>query len=170
MSSPIVTNNLFRATTRSVPRVSQPLKRTYATERPNFPGSGNINNNNNRNLLIGASVGLPALAYFMIPSPKPEPAISVSSESETTMTPSSSTTSPPATPKKQQLSGQANRSHNRKKAEEEDEHGGPRYLHPEMRDPDKYKPPFGQLHAKKRVDGPPDGRNHQNMSDRQRQW
>lgn len=43
------------------------------------------------------------------------------------------------------------------------------YAHPEMQYPDDFKPAFGQLHQRKRVDGPPDGRHHQAMQDRLRQ-
>ncbi|KAH8666645.1 hypothetical protein BX600DRAFT_511563 [Xylariales sp. PMI_506] len=40
--------------------------------------------------------------------------------------------------------------------------------HPEDREPDKFKPPFGQLHQRKRVDSPPDGRNHADLNARDR--
>jgi hypothetical protein len=55
----------------------------------------------------------------------------------------------------------------RKKAAKETEDSSPKYIHPEHRD-DELQAPFGQLHKKKRVDGPPDDRNHQSLNDRQR--
>ncbi|KAI0483262.1 hypothetical protein GGR56DRAFT_686505 [Xylariaceae sp. FL0804] len=48
--------------------------------------------------------------------------------------------------------------------------GVPRYLHPEHKEPEKFKPPPGVAHPAKRNDGPPDGRNHENLSNRARQW
>ncbi|KAI0395102.1 hypothetical protein F5Y17DRAFT_425222, partial [Xylariaceae sp. FL0594] len=49
-----------------------------------------------------------------------------------------------------------------------EEHGGvPRYAHPEVLDPDTYKSSRGhRMNRPKRVDGPPDGRHHQALSDR----
>ncbi|KAM0807400.1 hypothetical protein AB5N19_07740 [Seiridium cardinale] len=55
----------------------------------------------------------------------------------------------------------------KEQAQERD--GKVKYEHPEDRDPEKFKPEFGRLHERKRVDGPPDGRNHQELHDRQRQ-
>ncbi|KAH6647673.1 hypothetical protein BKA67DRAFT_649391 [Truncatella angustata] len=46
--------------------------------------------------------------------------------------------------------------------------GQVKYEHPEDREPERFKPAFGRLHEKKRVDGPPHGRNHQELEDRQR--
>ncbi|KAI1847639.1 hypothetical protein JX265_000877 [Neoarthrinium moseri] len=46
--------------------------------------------------------------------------------------------------------------------------GKVKYEHPEHLEPDKYKPAFGRVHERKRVDGPPDGRNHQELHDRQK--
>jgi hypothetical protein len=56
-----------------------------------------------------------------------------------------------------------------KAAKEKLAEDGRRHTHPEHREPEKYKPPFGQLHQNKRVDGPPDGRNHQALNDRNEQ-
>ncbi|KAK6851277.1 hypothetical protein PG990_007828 [Apiospora arundinis] len=44
--------------------------------------------------------------------------------------------------------------------------GQPKHMHPEDEDPATYKPGFGRQHQRKRVDGPPDGRNHQALNDR----
>ncbi|KAK8121050.1 hypothetical protein PG999_005170 [Apiospora kogelbergensis] len=44
--------------------------------------------------------------------------------------------------------------------------GQPKHIHPEHLDPETYKPAFGRQHQRKRVDGPPDGRNHQALNDR----
>jgi hypothetical protein len=41
--------------------------------------------------------------------------------------------------------------------------------HQEDREPEKFKVAFGQLHSQKRVDGAPDERNHQALSDKNRQ-
>ena len=44
--------------------------------------------------------------------------------------------------------------------------GQPKHVHPEHEDPESFKPAFGRQHQRKRVDGPPDGRNHQALSER----
>ncbi|KAK8069700.1 hypothetical protein PG994_006316 [Apiospora phragmitis] len=45
--------------------------------------------------------------------------------------------------------------------------GGQRkHTHPEHLDPETFKPAFGRQHQRKRVDGPPDGRNHQALNER----
>ncbi|KAI1496575.1 hypothetical protein F5X99DRAFT_399905 [Biscogniauxia marginata] len=49
----------------------------------------------------------------------------------------------------------------------EAEPSAPKYKHAEDDDPE-LKAPFGQVHKRKRVDGPPDERNHQSLSDRNR--
>lgn len=46
--------------------------------------------------------------------------------------------------------------------------GKVKYEHPEHREPERFKPAFGQVHERKRVDGPPDGRNHKELNDRQK--
>ncbi|ORY62529.1 uncharacterized protein BCR38DRAFT_486799 [Pseudomassariella vexata] len=43
---------------------------------------------------------------------------------------------------------------------------GRKHLHPEHLEPEVYKPAFGRVHQRKRVDGPPDGRNHKDLNDR----
>ncbi|KAF7542035.1 hypothetical protein G7054_g144 [Neopestalotiopsis clavispora] len=54
--------------------------------------------------------------------------------------------------------------------EAKEERGGTvKYEHPEDREPERYKPAFGRQHERKRVDGPPDGRNHAELHERQRQ-
>lgn len=50
----------------------------------------------------------------------------------------------------------------------ENEVDTPRRVHPEHQDPE-LKAPFGVLHKPKRVDGPPDDRNHGSMSERNKQ-
>ncbi|KAI1756576.1 hypothetical protein F4782DRAFT_272013 [Xylaria castorea] len=146
MPSPPVANTLNSSSARgalrngfvTTTRVSQPLRRKYATQRPTLPGG------NNRPLMIAALVGIPALAYFIIPS-KPIP-----QQSAEVRAPNLD----PAAAKRRR---------------HENEHDRPRYAHPEHEHPEDYKPEFGQLHKAKRVDGPPDGRNHQSLSDRARQ-
>ncbi|KAK7942839.1 uncharacterized protein PG986_011952 [Apiospora aurea] len=46
--------------------------------------------------------------------------------------------------------------------------GQSKHMHPEDRDPETFKPPFGLQHPRKRVDGPPEERNHQALNDRNR--
>ncbi|KAK8116093.1 hypothetical protein PG984_012595 [Apiospora sp. TS-2023a] len=46
--------------------------------------------------------------------------------------------------------------------------GQPKHMHPEDHDPAAFKPEFGRQHQRKRVDGPPDGRNHKDLNDRNR--
>ncbi|KAK7931411.1 hypothetical protein PG985_002123 [Apiospora marii] len=57
----------------------------------------------------------------------------------------------------------------RAKKEESAANGGqPKHMHPEDHDPAAFKPGFGRQHERKRVDGPPDARNHQELNDRNR--
>ncbi|ETS78047.1 hypothetical protein PFICI_10109 [Pestalotiopsis fici W106-1] len=50
-----------------------------------------------------------------------------------------------------------------------EERGGKvKYEHPEDREPERFKPAFGRQHERKRVDGPPDGRNHHDLHEKQR--
>ncbi|KAI0450588.1 hypothetical protein F5B21DRAFT_422564 [Xylaria acuta] len=129
--------NGFMTTTR----VSQPLRRTYATQRPTLPeGSGN------KAFMIAALVGIPALAYFIIP-------------------PRSNKSIPqPAEARAPNLDPAATQRHR-----DETEPDQVKYAHPEHKNPEEFKPAFGQLHKQKRVDGPPDGRHHQALTDRARQ-
>ncbi|KAI4604106.1 hypothetical protein KJ359_000234 [Pestalotiopsis sp. 9143b] len=46
--------------------------------------------------------------------------------------------------------------------------GKVKYEHPEDREPERFKPAFGRQHERKRVDGPPEGRNHAELHERQR--
>ncbi|KAI1365714.1 hypothetical protein F5Y08DRAFT_171149 [Xylaria arbuscula] len=131
-----------RAATRNGGATSQHLRRTYATQRPVLPEGGN------KPLMIAAIVGIPALAYFMIPS---RPAASGQPAAHASKAPNLD----PAARKRER---DANEPHERK------------YMHPEHKDPETFKPAFGQLHQPKRVDSAPDGRNHQAMSDRARQY
>ncbi|KAI1739291.1 hypothetical protein F4680DRAFT_142211 [Xylaria scruposa] len=121
-------------------RVSQPLRRTYATQRPTLPGG------DNKPLMIAALVGIPALAYFIIPSRSDKPIPQTTQVRAPNLDPAADA---------------------RRRHENESSHA--KYAHPEHLHPEEYKPEFGQLHKRKRVDGPPDGRNHQSLSDRARQ-
>ncbi|TGJ84312.1 hypothetical protein E0Z10_g4470 [Xylaria hypoxylon] len=143
-SSPFV-KTFVRSSARAVsrngpattPRVSQ---RAYATERPTLPqGSGN------KPMMIAALVGIPALAYFIIPSRPTKPAPETAAKRRPNLD--------PAAPKR---------------IRNENEPDEPKYVHPEHENPDEFKPAFGQLHKQKRVDTPPDGKNHQALSDRAR--
>ncbi|GAW25175.1 hypothetical protein SAMD00023353_0203020 [Rosellinia necatrix] len=120
-------------------------QRISTTARPLLPGS-----NGNRPLIFAALVGIPALAYYIIPSRAakslqqgPDPAVAVSR--------------PP------NLDPAADKRRRGRRAEEQR-----RYAHPEHEDPAAFKPAFGLPHRHKRVDGPPDGRHHQALSDRAR--
>lgn len=53
----------------------------------------------------------------------------------------------------------------RTRVKRENEPDAPQQVHHEQEDPE-LKAPFGALHKAKRVDGPPDARNHQSLSDR----
>ncbi|KAK8045268.1 hypothetical protein PG993_005292 [Apiospora rasikravindrae] len=55
-----------------------------------------------------------------------------------------------------------------KRAETEANDGKPKHMHPEDHHPELFKPEFGRQHMRKRVDGPPDERNHQALNDRNR--
>ncbi|KAI0436707.1 hypothetical protein F4803DRAFT_572016 [Xylaria telfairii] len=130
--------NRFATTTY----VSQLPRRTYATGRPTLPeGSGK------KPLMIAALVGIPALAYFIIP-PRTNKAIPQ-----------------PAEVRAPNLDPAATKHHR-----DENEPDQVKYAHPEHKSPEEFKPAFGQLHKQKRVDSPPDGRNHQALSDRARQY
>ncbi|KAF2965137.1 hypothetical protein GQX73_g8425 [Xylaria multiplex] len=134
--------SFIRSSGRVVSRIP---RRSYATSRPTLPeGSGN------KPYMIAALVGIPALVYFMIPS-RPAPS-GASTAAGTTRRPNLD----PAAAK-------------RAREERELEHHGERkYMHPEHRNPEDYKVPFGQIHKAKRVDEAPDGRNHQSLSERAR--
>ncbi|TRX97743.1 hypothetical protein FHL15_001498 [Xylaria flabelliformis] len=147
MSSSSIANTLVSSSARgalrngfaTTARVSQPLRRKYATQRPTLPGG------DNKPLMIAALVGIPALAYFIIPSRSDKP-----------ITPTTEVRAPNLDP-----AAASKRRH-----ENESDHA--RYAHPEHLNPEEYKPEFGRLHKAKRVDGPPDNRNHQTLSDRAR--
>ncbi|KAI0486355.1 hypothetical protein F4859DRAFT_511346 [Xylaria cf. heliscus] len=147
MPSSSIADTLARRTLHNGPatttRVSQPLRRTYVTKRPIIPeGLGN------RPYMIAALVGIPVLVYFIIPP-----------RSNNTPTPQPSSTRPPNLDP-----AAAAKRNNRARSEP----GQVKYAHPEHENPEDFKPAFGQLHKQKRVDGPPDGRNHQALADRAR--
>ncbi|KAI1428211.1 hypothetical protein F5Y12DRAFT_711528 [Xylaria sp. FL1777] len=149
MSSLPIVNTLIRSPAReashngraTTPGVSQPLHRTYATSRPSLPGSSG----GNRQLMFAALVGIPALVYFMIPSRPTKPT--------------------PAAKRAPNLDPAA-----RKRERDENEPDSRKYVHPEHENPEEFKPEFGQLHKQKRVDTPPDGRHHQALNDRARNY
>ncbi|KAI1131753.1 hypothetical protein F5Y10DRAFT_233015 [Nemania abortiva] len=93
--------------------------------------------------MIAALVGIPAIAYFMIPPRSaPKPAHESGGPRAPNLDPAAA-----------------------KRARDETQR---KYVHPEHENPDDYKPRFGEVHKHKRVDTPPDGRHHQSLSDRAR--
>ncbi|KAI0863260.1 hypothetical protein F4860DRAFT_79628 [Xylaria cubensis] len=144
MSSSSIANTLVsssaRGALRNTARVSQPLRRKYATQRPTLPGG------DNKPLMIAALVGIPALAYFIIPSRSDKSIPQTTEIRRPNLDPAAAS-----------------------KRRHENESGQAKYAHPEHLNPEEYKPEFGRLHKQKRVDGPPDARNHQTLSDRARQ-
>ncbi|KAI0535815.1 hypothetical protein GGR58DRAFT_503880 [Xylaria digitata] len=134
--------SFIRSSGRAVSRIPRQPHQTYATWRPTLPeGSGN------KPYIIAGLVGIPAVVYFMMPSRPP---------------PSGPST---ATTRRPNLDPAAVK---RARDEHEHEHGERKYMHPEHRNPEDFKVPFGQLHKAKRVDEAPDGRNHQSLSGRAR--
>ncbi|KAI0523764.1 hypothetical protein F5B22DRAFT_415648 [Xylaria bambusicola] len=127
-------------TTMSPSRVSQHLRRTYATQRPTLPEGSN------KPLMIAAIVGIPALTYFMLPS---RPAAAGKPVANPSIRPNLD----PAA---------------RKRDRDSHESDEPKYVHPEHKNPDEFKSAFGQLHQQKRVDSPPDRRHHQALNDKAR--
>lgn len=101
--------------------------------------------------MIASLVSIPALAYFIMPS-RPAKPKSVSDEAvrQVNLDPAA-----------------AKRARNEKNEKSENENEL-RRLHPEHEDPETFRPAFGQIHKQKRVDMPPDGRNHQALHDRAR--
>ncbi|KAI1775642.1 hypothetical protein F4818DRAFT_440919 [Hypoxylon cercidicola] len=95
---------------------------------------------NNRTVIIAlVAVALPTLAWFSMRTTKPITSTNVPSP-----------VSDPA---------------GKKRARRENEPDTPQALHPEQQDPE-LKAPFGAVHKPKRVDGPPDDRNHGSLSER----
>ncbi|KAI0818388.1 hypothetical protein GGR55DRAFT_73152 [Xylaria sp. FL0064] len=137
-SSARVASRDGRATTS---RVSQRLRRTYATDPGPPPPPGN------RPLIIAALIGIPTLVYFMIPSRPVNATAPPRTLQEATQPPN--------------LDPAAVKRH--RDAHEPDEG---KYVHPENMNPEEFRPPFGQLHKKKRVDTPPDNKHHQALNDR----
>ncbi|KAI1341344.1 hypothetical protein F5Y15DRAFT_353834 [Xylariaceae sp. FL0016] len=146
-------NTLLRASARTAATKTasrrtvtpvQSLRRTYADLGNKPPPS---QGGSNRNVILGlAFAAVPVLAYLIMR----EPAV---------VAPASSTVADHGL-------DPAERSRARKEAGDD---GKPKYTHPEHENPEEFKPPFGQQHKRKRVDGPPDDRNHQSLADRQRQ-
>ncbi|KAI4867502.1 hypothetical protein F4820DRAFT_445950 [Hypoxylon rubiginosum] len=98
---------------------------------------------NNRTVIIAlVAVAIPALAWFSMRTTKPVTSTNVPSP---TLNPAE-----------------------RSRTKRENERDTPQALHAEQEDPE-LKAPFGALHKAKRVDGPPDGRNHQALSDRRKE-
>ncbi|KAI8954831.1 hypothetical protein F4801DRAFT_452293 [Xylaria longipes] len=122
-------------------RASQPLRRTYATQRPTLPEG-----NGNKPYIYAALVGVPVLVYFIIPPRSNKPR------------------QQPAAARAPNLDPAAH-----KRNRDENEADRVKYAHPEHENPEEFKPAFGQLHKPKRVDSPPDGRHHQALTDRARQ-
>ncbi|KAI0416075.1 hypothetical protein F5X98DRAFT_376055 [Xylaria grammica] len=149
-SSPIVKTPArpsARAASRNGPTVTpRGPQRAYATGRPTLPQGGG----NNRPLMIAALVGVPVLAYFMIPS-RPTKAAGGAAAAAGSRPPN---LDPAAA----------------KRVRDENEPEERKYAHPEHKNPEEFKPAFGQLHQQKRVDMPPDGKNHQSLNDRSRAY
>ncbi|KAI0160282.1 hypothetical protein GGR57DRAFT_414562 [Xylariaceae sp. FL1272] len=126
-------------------RTSLQFAKRYAsqqTPRPPLSHGGN-----NRPIIIGLVAAVPFLAYYIM-SPS-----STRATTETTAIRGDPDSDPAA----------------RKRERAAVEEDGPKYLHPETKNPEDFKPAFGQLHKVKRVDSPPDERNHQALQDKQRQ-
>ncbi|KAI1259271.1 hypothetical protein F5Y18DRAFT_410270 [Xylariaceae sp. FL1019] len=126
-------------------RITQQFAKRHSsqqTPRPPLSHGGN-----NRPIIVGLVAAVPFLAYYII-------APSRSTANDETTSIRGDPDSDPAARKRERA------------AVEED---GPKYLHPEQKNPEDYKPAFGQRHKVKRVDSPPDERNHQALQDKQRQ-
>ncbi|KAI0401036.1 hypothetical protein F4802DRAFT_619208 [Xylaria palmicola] len=158
MSLSLVANTLVRSSARAAPqrvltRASQGLRRAYATERPTLPEG-----NGNKPIIIAMLVGVPALAYFIIPS-------RTSAAQTVGESPAAAAARRPSLDPAAAKRGRDEHEH-----EHEPDQRGRKYVHPEHEHPETFKPAFGQLHQAKRVDSPPDGRHHQSLSDRVRQY
>ncbi|XXG94995.1 hypothetical protein Hte_001255 [Hypoxylon texense] len=98
---------------------------------------------NNRTVIIAlVAVAIPTLAWFSMRTTKPVAPTNVPSP---TLDPAERT-----------------------RVKRENAPDTPQRLHAEQQDPE-LKAPFGALHKAKRVDSPPDERNHQSLSDRSRE-
>ncbi|KAH9888189.1 hypothetical protein F4778DRAFT_410940 [Xylariomycetidae sp. FL2044] len=144
-------NTFLRSASRaSIRRTATPstnpartLRRTYADGHKAPLSQGG----NNRGLIIGfVGIAVPTIAY-----------LSTRRAAGVDIDPAKMPSAPPA------LDPAA-----KKREKKETEPGTPKYKHPEHEDPE-LQASFGRVHKQKRVDGPPDDRNHQSLQDRQRQ-
>ncbi|KAI1181873.1 hypothetical protein F5B17DRAFT_232770 [Nemania serpens] len=151
MSSSPITSLLTPSSSRAarprneLPAMARTARRTYASQRPT-PNLSMNKLGNNRGLMIASLLGVPALAYFLIPS-RPK-SVSQAATRRPNLDPAAE-----------------------KRARNEtgsDSGRGTDPVHPEDKDPENFKPAFGQVHQQKRVDTPPDGRHHQALHDRAR--
>ncbi|KAK8097940.1 uncharacterized protein PG998_013426 [Apiospora kogelbergensis] len=143
-----------RSATRAFGRKPQAMQvgtsKTYATHAKIPPSQGG----NNRTIAIAvAGLTLPALYLFSSRSasgthPTAEAA---QRDAEAAQRRAASDPAAKARARKEELAASG---------------GQPKHIHPEHLDPETYKPAFGRQHQRKRVDGPPDGRNHQALNDR----
>ncbi|KAI5926884.1 hypothetical protein F4810DRAFT_653963 [Camillea tinctor] len=136
-----VINSLVRSvgrstTLRATTIARQPIQKRLLSESSKRPPL--VQGGNNRNIIIGlVGVTIPALAWFTLKD-GPMQATNVAAP-----------TLDPAL----------------KLNERRENESLPKYRHPEHEDPE-LKAPFGQVHKRKRVDGPPDDRNHKSLSER----
>lgn len=153
------------ALSQTVHRTQQqmPFRRAYSDKRPPLSHGGNnrtvyelhslyMNYPNTPwsfllteqlpSIIALVAVAIPALAWFSMRTTKPVTSTNVPSP---TLNPAE-----------------------RSRTKRENERDTPQALHAEQEDPE-LKAPFGALHKAKRVDGPPDGRNHQALSDRRKE-
>ncbi|KAI1431588.1 hypothetical protein GGR50DRAFT_678803 [Xylaria sp. CBS 124048] len=158
MPSSRILNTLIRSATRIASQngpkhMTWRPPRLYSTEGPPMSHGGK-----NRPLIIAGLLGVPAIAYFMIP-PRPGQGVSAGAGAGTAKKTTADNVKRPGL-------DPAARSRERK---EVDDIGVPaKYAHPEHLDPEEFKPAFGLKHKQKRVDYPPDERHHQAMNDRAR--
>ncbi|KAI0966780.1 hypothetical protein F4678DRAFT_266261 [Xylaria arbuscula] len=150
MSSSPIAKTLIRSSARAASRngggIPQ-LRRTYATEQPSMPAG---NNRGGRPRMLAALLALPVLAYILIPSKPAKQAPSTQAAA------AAATKSPNLDPAARKRERAANEPDERK------------YMYPEHKNPEEFRPAFGQLHKQKRVDTPPDGKHHQALNDRAR--
>ncbi|KAI2635421.1 hypothetical protein GGS21DRAFT_81234 [Xylaria nigripes] len=143
-----MSSTLVKTLTRTAPRTGTTrvsrIQHRHATSGPPMSQGGGM-----RPIIIGALASLPILAYFVIPLRTVEE-----------MVPEIDTKRPNLDP--------GGKKRRQKEEGTAPSIGGTKYMHPEHKDPEAFKPGFGIPHKRKRVDEIPDGRHHQTLNDRAR--